>query len=190
MAIRIQRPIIAEGERLNTLTHAIGAGLSVAALVCMVVYASAWGDAYKIVSVSVYGATLIALYLASTLYHSAKDPRVKGMMKLVDHSCIHAVRSRQHSRRMGLVHVRCHLGPGLARRDLQARLHPQSRQTRRRDLRRHGLARRHCRRTDGPRISRARSDLTSSRAASRTQSARSFTSGAASPTITPSGTCS
>ncbi len=89
MAIRIQRPIIAEGERLNTLTHAIGAALSVAALVCMVVYASAWGDAYKIVSVSIYGATLIALYLASTLYHSAKDPRVKRMMKLVDHSCIY-----------------------------------------------------------------------------------------------------
>lgn len=82
---------IAQGERLNTITHGFGACLSVAALVQMVASASMWGDAYRIVSVSVYGASLVLLYLASTLYHLAKDERVKAMMKLVDHSCIYVL---------------------------------------------------------------------------------------------------
>jgi len=80
---------IAEGEVLNTITHGIGAALSVVALIFMVVSATVEADAYKIVSVSVFGASLILLYLASTLYHMAKDQNVKSMMKLVDHSCIY-----------------------------------------------------------------------------------------------------
>lgn len=85
----VWRGFVARGERLNTITHGFGALLSVAALILMVASASTRGDAYKIVSVSVYGTSLILLYLASFLYHLAQDERVKAMMKLVDHSCIY-----------------------------------------------------------------------------------------------------
>jgi len=58
------------GEEIaNSITHGIGAGLSIAALVILVVLASKRGDAWRIVSFSIYGATLILLYLSSTLYH-------------------------------------------------------------------------------------------------------------------------
>ena len=56
------------GEEIaNSITHGIGAALSVAALVILVVLASKRGDAWRIVSFSIYGTTLILLYLSSTL---------------------------------------------------------------------------------------------------------------------------
>ena len=59
------------GEEIaNSITHGIGAGLSIAALVILVVLASRRGDIWRIVSFSIYGATLILLYLSSTFYHS------------------------------------------------------------------------------------------------------------------------
>ncbi|RXG63959.1 hemolysin III family protein, partial [Candidatus Atribacteria bacterium 1244-E10-H5-B2] len=53
------------GEEIaNSITHGIGAGLSIAALIILVVLASKRGDAWRIVSFSIYGATLILLYLS------------------------------------------------------------------------------------------------------------------------------
>lgn len=77
------------GERLNTLTHAAGAALSILGLVLMVAYASTQGDAYRIVGASVFGATMVFLYMASTLYHSSPHPHYKKFFKVVDHSCIY-----------------------------------------------------------------------------------------------------
>ncbi len=60
------------GERFNAWTHLIGTVLSVTGTVLLIVMAAAVGDPWKIVSVSVFGATLILLYSASTLYHSLR----------------------------------------------------------------------------------------------------------------------
>ncbi|HSW36473.1 MAG TPA: hemolysin III family protein [Candidatus Limnocylindrales bacterium] len=76
-------------EIANSITHGIGALLAVAALVLLVVFASIHGDAEHIVSFSIYGSTLVILYLASTLYHSIQKPRLKYIMRIIDHSAIY-----------------------------------------------------------------------------------------------------
>jgi len=78
------------GEEIaNSVTHGVGAALAVAALVVLVVLAARRGDAWRVVSFSVYGATLILLYLASTLYHAFPWPRVKRLFKIFDHTSIY-----------------------------------------------------------------------------------------------------
>ncbi len=77
------------GEEIaNSITHGIGAALSVAALVLLIVYATQHRDAWRIVSFSIYGTSLFALYLASTLYHAFTHEKVKNFFRLLDHSCI------------------------------------------------------------------------------------------------------
>lgn len=77
------------GEEIaNSITHGTGVGLSVAALVILIVFAARQGDSWKIVSFSIYGATLISLYLASTLYHAIHYPRVKRFFRVLDHCSI------------------------------------------------------------------------------------------------------
>ncbi len=75
-------------EIVNAILHGIGAGLSIAALVVLIIYASIHGDIWHLVSFSIYGATLIILYLASTLYHSFPKGKWKNILHVVDHSSI------------------------------------------------------------------------------------------------------
>lgn len=76
------------GERFNSISHLVGAVLALAALVLLVVAASRAGDPWRIVSFSVYGATLVSLYLASTLYHSFRG-RAKAVFQRLDHVAIY-----------------------------------------------------------------------------------------------------
>ena len=76
-------------EYANIATHALGVALSIVALVLMVIYAARYGDPYHIVSVSIFGATLILLYLGSTLYHAVRHERAKYVFRVIDHSCIY-----------------------------------------------------------------------------------------------------
>lgn len=77
------------GEELaNSITHGIGALLSVAALVLLVVFAALRQDPWSIVSFSIFGISLILLYLSSTLYHSFPDGKVKNVFQVLDHSAI------------------------------------------------------------------------------------------------------
>jgi len=73
----------------NAITHGVGFGLSIACLVLLVVFSSLRQGAWEIVSCSVYGATLVILYLASTLYHSIRMPRVRRVLKIIDHAAIY-----------------------------------------------------------------------------------------------------
>ncbi len=78
------------GEEIaNSITHGIGALLGIAALVLLLVFASRYGDAWRIVSFSIYGSTLIFLYTASTLYHSFRQERLKRIFRILDHSSIY-----------------------------------------------------------------------------------------------------
>jgi len=76
------------GERLNSSTHLIGTLLAVAGLVVLVVMASLQADPWKIVSFSLYGATLVLLYGVSTLYHSVRG-LAKAWLQKCDHSAIY-----------------------------------------------------------------------------------------------------
>lgn len=76
-------------ELANSITHAIGVALSLAALVILVVYAAMQGDGWKVVSFSIYGTTLVLLYTASTLYHSFSSERARHYLKIFDHSAIY-----------------------------------------------------------------------------------------------------
>jgi len=75
-------------EIFHGITHGIGAGLAVAGLVVLVVLAVQRGDAWRIVSFSIYGGSLVLLYLASTLYHSFQDERLKRFFRHFDHLSI------------------------------------------------------------------------------------------------------
>ncbi|MEF8754787.1 MAG: hemolysin III family protein [Accumulibacter sp.] len=76
------------GEKLNAWTHLVGAVLALIGAVVLVVLAARTGDPWKIVSVSIYGATLVLLYSCSTLYHSFRG-RAKEIFQKLDHLSIY-----------------------------------------------------------------------------------------------------
>ncbi len=76
-------------EIVNAVTHGIGTLLAAAALALLIVFASIYGDVWHIVSFSIYGTSLVILYLFSTLYHSFQNQRIKSVFKLLDHSAIY-----------------------------------------------------------------------------------------------------
>ena len=76
-------------ELANSLTHGFGLALSVVGFVILLVLAARRGTAWHIVTCAIYGATLVLLYAASTLYHSVRSERVKRVCKVIDHSAIY-----------------------------------------------------------------------------------------------------
>jgi len=78
-------------EKMNVISHLIGLILSIAALVLLVVFASLEGTAWHIVSFTIYGASLIVLYSASTLYHHAKTPKWRHKLNVFDHAAIYVL---------------------------------------------------------------------------------------------------
>jgi hemolysin III len=76
------------GERFNSITHLVGAVLALVGLVVLVVDAALHGGTIKIVSVSVYGTSLLILYTCSTLYHSLKGA-AKRLFQHLDHTAIY-----------------------------------------------------------------------------------------------------
>ena len=86
---RISRSRLSSEELVNSLTHGLGLTLSIAGFVVLVVLAAMRGSAWRIVGCAVYGATLICLYAASTLYHSTRSRRLKRILRVCDHSAIY-----------------------------------------------------------------------------------------------------
>jgi hemolysin III len=76
------------GEKLNAWTHLVGAVLATIGAVWLLVMASLHGDVWKVVSMAIYGVTLVTLYSASTVYHSVRG-RAKVIMQKVDHFSIY-----------------------------------------------------------------------------------------------------
>lgn len=76
-------------EVANSITHGIGVLLSVVGLVLLIIVASLYGNAWHIVSFSIFGTALVVLYSASTLYHSARDPKLKIKLNKFDHASIY-----------------------------------------------------------------------------------------------------
>jgi hemolysin III len=76
-------------EAANSLTHGFGLLLSIFGFAVLVLLATIYGGPLHITSAVVYGMSLVILYGASTLYHSANTPRAKSVLQLVDHCCIY-----------------------------------------------------------------------------------------------------
>ena len=77
-------------EIFNSITHGIGAALSIAALVILLVFTVInGGTALDIVGIAIYGATLIILYTMSTLYHAITNKKAKSVLRVIDHSSVY-----------------------------------------------------------------------------------------------------
>lgn len=87
MGVRGERSMY-RGEWFNSISHLVGAVAALAGLVVVVVVAARQGDPWKIVSFSIYGATLFFLYTVSTLYHSLRG-RAKHFFRKLDHYSIY-----------------------------------------------------------------------------------------------------
>ncbi|MDY6894655.1 MAG: hemolysin III family protein, partial [Thermotogota bacterium] len=78
------------GEEIaNAVIHGIGALLSIAALVLLVVFSAIHRHPWSIFSSVIYGSSLIILYLSSTLYHSFQRKKIKDLFEIFDHSAIY-----------------------------------------------------------------------------------------------------
>ncbi|GAK47407.1 hemolysin III [Secundilactobacillus oryzae JCM 18671] len=84
-----ERRYLILNEVFNSITHGLGVGLSIAALVLLVIKAAGTHDAMRITSFSIYGAILILFYLASTLFHSLVFTRASHVFQIFDHSAIY-----------------------------------------------------------------------------------------------------
>ena len=78
------------GERFNGYSALAGAILAVAGAAVLVTLGALKADPWRIVSFSIYGATLVVLYIASTLYHSTRG-RAKIVLRKVDHCAIYLI---------------------------------------------------------------------------------------------------
>jgi len=83
-----RRELSTTEEIVNSITHGIGALLSIIALVILIIVAGQHGDIWHLVSFSIYGSTLVLLYLSSTLYHSFTSPKIKNLFARFDHISI------------------------------------------------------------------------------------------------------
>ncbi len=83
-----RRELSLSEEIVNSITHGIGIPLSIAALVILVVFAAKRGDAWHVVSFSIFGASLLLCYTSSTLYHSFTRQKLKELFARFDHAAI------------------------------------------------------------------------------------------------------
>jgi len=89
----MQGRIMSKLERLeelaNSVTHGVGLVLSMAGLAVLVTIAVLRGTVWHVVSCAIYGATLVVLYAASTLYHSCQQEKIKKILRIFDHCAIY-----------------------------------------------------------------------------------------------------
>ena len=78
-------------EKTNIISHGIGFILSIIALVLLVTHAKLYGNAWHVVSFSIFGASLIILYGASTFYHGTKKPELRNRLRVFDHASIYVL---------------------------------------------------------------------------------------------------
>jgi hemolysin III len=85
-----EKKFYTKGEEIaNAITHGIGALLAVTALIILIVFSSSRGNAWHVVSYTIFGSTLVLLYTGSTLYHSLTNKTAKKVFRIIDHSSIY-----------------------------------------------------------------------------------------------------
>ena len=82
-------PRYSSGEEIaNSVSHGVGIALSIAGLAVMVAFSALEGSAWRVVASSIFGATLVLTYSASTVYHAVPWGRAKRVCRILDHSAI------------------------------------------------------------------------------------------------------
>lgn len=76
-------------EIANSVTHGIGVLLSAAGLVILIALAVIYGDAWRVTGFTIFGASLLILYLASTLYHAVQHRPAKRILRKCDHAAVY-----------------------------------------------------------------------------------------------------
>ncbi len=82
-------PVVVREEVANSVTHGLGLLASLVGAFVLVSLSLERGEAWHVVSAVVYGATLVALYAASTLYHVFKGTRARSVLRVLDHCAIY-----------------------------------------------------------------------------------------------------
>lgn len=78
-------------EIANTISHAAGIPISVAVITLLAVFSSLYGNVWHIVSFSIFGTSMLLLYIASTVFHAVSNPRLKYFLNKLDHSAIYVL---------------------------------------------------------------------------------------------------
>ncbi len=78
-------------EIANTLSHAAGIPVSVAVIALLAVFSALYGNVWHIVSFSIFGTSMLILYIASTVFHAVSNPRLKYFLNKLDHSAIYVL---------------------------------------------------------------------------------------------------
>lgn len=90
LGVAVPAKLYSMGEEIaHATTHGLGVVLSIVGLTVLVARAALYGDAWHVTAVSIFGATLVLMYSASTLYHSIPLPRAKRVLRVIDHSLIY-----------------------------------------------------------------------------------------------------
>ncbi|WP_161879052.1 PAQR family membrane homeostasis protein TrhA [Alkalibacterium sp. MB6] len=84
----LSRKYLIWNEVLNAVTHGIGVILSIIGLLFLIQKGLALGGTLEVASYTIYGSTLILLYLSSTLYHSLTFTKARYVMRIIDHCSI------------------------------------------------------------------------------------------------------
>ena len=83
-------PDYTNGEEIfNMVTHIVGGGLGVVYLALCVVFAAIKGNVWGVVASAIYGASVIALFTMSSVYHGLKPPMAKKVLQVLDHCTIY-----------------------------------------------------------------------------------------------------
>lgn len=85
-----QTHVFSKGEEIaNAITHGIGAVLSIVGLIILIVYSSLYGSVWHIVSFTIFGFTMVILYISSTLVHAFPQGKAKDLFEIFDHASIY-----------------------------------------------------------------------------------------------------
>lgn len=76
-------------EIANAISHGIGALLSIVALVFLIISSAIHGNAWHIVSFTLFGSTMLLMYICSTMLHSLPQGKAKDIFEILDHSAIY-----------------------------------------------------------------------------------------------------
>lgn len=76
-------------ERFNTISHIVGGGFGILALLSCVLVSIFKGNIWSVVGSSIYGASMVALYTVSSVYHGLTHPTAKKVMQVIDHCTIY-----------------------------------------------------------------------------------------------------
>lgn len=86
----VPKPLYTLGEEIaHAVTHGLGVVFGIAGLAILAVRAALYGDTVHMVGSAIFGATLIVMYMASTLYHSVPPSRAKDVLRVIDHISIY-----------------------------------------------------------------------------------------------------